>query len=319
MTGHETDWVGTWFKILDEFGFQTDVTVGFIKDVNNKEIEWEKFSHAKFDGVGILLHHFRNLYLSPEIPQLPKKYIGNWLSRILGLLANFRFIPVFGAKWKKSNSDKISSQEFGIYSFLVLSESETQKISALAKSSSASVNSYLLWKLHLATQEYILPDSGPFYWMIPVNMRGAAKKVSDTSNHASWIWVDSLKSQSPKDIQNQIERRFEEGFHWGSWIALNVGKLIGHWGMRFFLKNAMHVKEHWVGTFSNLGSWRVDSPPIVIIIPTAPSTPLSASSLTINQRMTLSLHFHTNLNFSQTELKTILEHWKSLALSEKHK
>ena len=168
------------------------------------------------------------------------------------------------------------------FRFKLLSKDETQRVLKASRQAGVSVNSQLLWTLDQSLRSEWIAGSGPFYWMIPINMRGASLKTRDTSNHASWIWVDSLKANSALEIQNQIQKRFADHFHWGAWLSLNIGKVIGVSGMKFLLKKAESIQEHWVGTFSNVGAWKLNADPLVIIVPTAPSTPISAGCLTVN-------------------------------------
>ena len=284
----QIDWVGTWFELLAKRGFQTDVILASGEPGSDQMTDFKRYSHARFDGVGVILEHLRSLGLKPPVPTLSEKFFGTWFNKMTGLIANLRFVPVFGAHWKKMTS--LPSSGEGTYVYRILSKDQTSEILNASKASGASVNSQLLWSLDQVLRAEWIDESGPFYWMVPVNMRGAAKKANDTSNHASWVWVDTFKTKTPIEIQNQIHERFKESFHWGAWFGLNIGKWIGLRGMNFLLKQAENIQEHWVGTFSNVGAWKVNSDPIAIIVPTAPSTPLSAGCITVNDRLALSLH-----------------------------
>lgn len=312
------DWVGTWFELIEKRGFQTDVFLGTVKPGSTQAtpqiIQWRRYSHAQYDGVGVILDHLRSEGLNPTVPLLPQKFYGTWWSRLRGIFANLRFIPVFGAQWKKMAPASSADPKEGQRTCKILSREQTQVIASEARKAGVSVNSYLLWTLDQSLRHLWIQNSGPFYWMIPVNMRGASKKAVDTSNHASWIWVDTLGAKAPLEIQNQIQERFREGFHWGAWLALNIGRLIRVRGMNFFLDKAQHIEEHWVGTFSNVGAWNVEADPVAFVVPTAPSTPLSAGCVTVNGQMCLSLHIHPRLKLSATELETCLQDWQRLAL-----
>lgn len=309
-----TDWVGTWFELIQKRGFQTDVLLGTVKPGTSQIAQWRRYSHARFDGVGLILDHLRSQGLNPTVPVLPSKFHGSWLGRLRGIVANLRFIPVFGAQWKIMAPASSADPQEGTFTCCILSREQTQAIAKEARKAGASVNSYLLWALDQSLRHLWIQNSGPFYWMIPVNMRGASKKPVDTSNHASWIWADTLAAKTPLEIQNRIQERFREGFHWGAWLALNIGRLIRVRGMNFFLDKAQHIEEHWVGTFSNVGAWDVEADPVVVVVPTAPSTPLSAGCVTVNGQMALSLNIHPRLKMTAAELEGYLQAWQKTAL-----
>ncbi len=321
------DWVGMWFELLEKRGIATDVILASPEPRSEPRAElgaapesvqltkFKTYSHAKYDGIGAFLEHFRASGLIPTVPTLPKNYFASWLRKLLGLINNLRFVPVFGARWKAMSETPADRNLKGIYTYKVLSPEETKKVLKASRAAGVSVNSQLLWALDQSLRQYWIAGSGPFYWMIPVNMRGATQKTLDTSNHASFIWVDTLNAKTPTEIQKQIQTRFAENFHWGSWLGINIGSWIGINGMNFLLNKAEKVQEHWVGTFSNVGAWNLAADPLVIIIPTVPSSPLGAGCVTVNDRMGLSLHIHPQLKIDLKELDIWLHNWISLAMN----
>ncbi len=310
------DWVGAWFDLLANRGIQTDVLLGSCEGETNQITSFKRYSHSQFDGVGVILDHYRNSGFAPTVPTLSKTFFGSWLSKIGGLIANLRFVPVFGAEWKQM-SDPFFGRGFALkpdakdlFVYRVLSKEISQEIFTAAKSQAVSINSQLMWSLDQTLRSNWKLHPEHFFWMVPVNMRGAIQKQIDTSNHASWIWVDTFKAQKAAVIQNQIQARLNEGFHWGAWLGLNIGKLIGIKGMNFLLDKAAGIEEHWVGTFSNVGAWTIDGAgPVAIIIPTAPSTPLSAGCVTVNGNLGLSLHVHPQLNVDEITLGSWIDSW----------
>ena len=81
-TGKNRDWIGTWFVLAKERGFQTEIVFGSAGEQPN-EIHWQKYSHAEFDGVGLAINYFRNLGLNPIVPTLPEKYHSDFFSRLM--------------------------------------------------------------------------------------------------------------------------------------------------------------------------------------------------------------------------------------------
>jgi len=315
-TGKNRDWIGTWFVLAKERGFQTEIVFGSAGEQPN-EIHWQKYSHAEFDGVGLAINYFRNLGLNPIVPTLPEKYHSDFFSRLMGVLRGLRFSPVKAAKWKRVDEAKLADKSYGEYVYKILSTEETALVLKHTKAAGVTVTSHLLWALGRAIKNEIIEGSGPHYWMIPVNMRGAVNRPTDTCNQESWVWVDTLKADGAKDIQAQMLKRFAESFHWGGWFTINIGKWIGLKGMNWVLSQAEHVKENWVGVFSNLGSWKINSGPVVFVAPIAPAAPLSAGCATVNGRMALSLHIHPALEVSTSELNGWLDQWMKLVTRPK--
>ena len=303
------DWVGTWFQLLEKRGIYSDVVLGSSEPGSDQITKFKKYSHAQFDGVGLVVEHFRSLGQSPVVPTLPKIYYGSWLTKAFGLFACLRFVPVFGAHWKAISPPALISGREDIFVYQILSAEAYQKIIQASRRAGVSVNSQLLWSLDQCLRNEWVSGSGPFFWMLPINMRCASQNISDTSNHASWIWVDTLNVLTATDIQKQIQARLKEGFHWGAWISINIGKLIGIKGMNFLLNQAEKIEERWIGTFSNMGVWNIDAGPLVVIVPTAPTTPLSVGCITVNNRMGLSLNIRLNLKVEKSQLQAWLESW----------
>ncbi len=303
------DWVGTWFHLIEKRGIPIHVVLGSCEPGSDQITKFKDYSHADYDGVGLVVEHLREQGLKPQVPTLPDIYRRSWRTLFAGLIANLRFVPVFSAKWKVMDYSPTRPKEYGLFAHQVLSREDSQQIFAASKIAGVSVNAQLLWALDKTLREHWVPDSGPFFWMLPINMRVDSQKKTDTSNHASWIWVDTLGAHSAIQIQNQIKKRLSDGFHWGAWVALNIGKLIRIRGMNFLLNQAEKINERWVGTFSNLGSWNIDSDPLVVIIPTPPTTPISVGCISINKRLGLSLHVHPNLKVNQLQLDQWLQAW----------
>ena len=86
--------------------------------------------------------------------------------------------------------------------------------------------------------------------------------------------------------------------------------------MKFLLKKAESIQEHWVGTFSNVGAWKLNADPLVIIIPTAPSTPISAGCLTVNDQLGLSINVDPLLKIETAQIDIWLKNWVLRAMGE---
>lgn len=312
----KTDWVGLWFRLMQERGYDTTLYYGKLNENSDQKVEWFTYPHWEMDGLGGIVSLLRQQGLNPTFPELPINRRGNWFLRFKGILAYFRFMPVHGALWKrqfKNSSDTHVTLSNAIV-FKCLSLEETTRIVQQAKKYSVSVNSFLLWSLVKATCGEIQEGTGPHYWMIPVNMRGAVWKRPDTSNHLSCIWADTTEVTFPQDVQRVIQSQFESNIHWGNWFVLNIGKWIGEKGMQRLLNRVERIGDRSVGVFSNLGVWNVKSGPWVGFPPVSEAAPLGATTMTFDGRISFGLQSYRSLGHTKESLAQWLGQWIQFSL-----
>ena len=143
-----------------------------------------------------------------------------------------------------------------------------------------------------------------------MNMRGAARNGEESANHSSSIWVDLDLAPDARALQKQIRTRFDECVHWGCWyVTQNIGRLIGENGMRKVLRKLEKIEDHWVGFFTNAGSWRIGCGPIIGIAPAAPAAPFAAACLEVDGHLSLSIQVHPFLSVDQGQVNSWLARW----------
>ena len=105
---------------------------------------------------------------------------------------------------------------------------------------------------------------------------------------------------------------------------LNIGRLIGVGGMRFFSIRTER-KSQWMGTFSNVGSWPpvgsapgILDPDIVYIVapPGTPNFPISVGLITWNGRLSITLKVHPSISDKPDQARFFLERLKASVLLE---
>ena len=93
--------------------------------------------------------------------------------------------------------------------------------------------------------------------MMPVNMRGPIAKAEASANHTAYLRVNVARDATPAGVQATIKRCFANNEHWGSWLFLHIGRVVGYTGMKLIYKLELARWRGclWTGAFSNLGSW----------------------------------------------------------------
>lgn len=322
MTPVNGDWVGHWFRLMQDRGFEMINRYGCVTGPTDDDVEWHLLPHWEFDGVGAFVHLLRQKGIDPSIPTLPPRRRGSgwglrWLTMIRGIISYLKVVPIHAALWKRLEvvaGLRREAGQTGLCVYRILSPEETRRLIERARALNVSVHSHLHWSVAETVKGELQEGTGPHLWMVPVNMRGAVRKSPDTSNHQSLVWVDTGIARAAKDIDRQLEKRFGEAIHWGAWLVLNLGRLIGEKGMKRLLDRVERIGDRWVGTFSNLGAWKIESGPWIGFVPVSRSSPLGASCVTVNDRMSLMLQAQPEICGDRATLERWLARWAAHAL-----
>src|SRR5271154_6294198 len=94
-----TDWVGLWFRLMQERGQETRIRLGRIDSQSGRVAQWHDVNHWEVDGGGALTRALRERGLEPRVPSMTSGRV-SWLAWLRGLVAYFKFMPVHGALWK---------------------------------------------------------------------------------------------------------------------------------------------------------------------------------------------------------------------------
>jgi hypothetical protein len=116
-------------------------------------------------------------------------------------------------------------------------------------------------------------------------------------------------------LQGQILGLKERGFHWGAWIALHAGVLLGAEGLRRDIRRREQKNHGWTGIFSNLGVWAVPGGGQWIFGPAISRVhPVGAGCITMNGRMALTLQLHDAFGVGLKTTYALLQDWKDACL-----
>jgi hypothetical protein len=260
----EPDWVGLWFKLVEEVaGEYIGMSAGRVSS-DGDGIRWSFLPHDLYDGVGGFVHMLRRELNDPAI-EMPAADLGRHpapsrLGRTTALLRYLARRRPPAAAWKSldrswqppSGGAKSPNATLATFSFDV---ARTDRLAEKARSEGVSLNSLLLSAVVRATAPEL--EAGPARWMIPYNMRGMVPQRRPTANCLSLLEIELGAGPTPAEVHREIKRALAALEHWGSWLFLNSGRVIGYSNMRriYVRESKKWQRRHCVGSFSSMGRW----------------------------------------------------------------
>lgn len=315
-----TDWVGEVFSALRDCGENISIVYGQkVTPATHAEPQWFELPHDKFDGIGGLADLLRGKGFGVDaLPVLR----GDRFSRWRALRGLFAVLPTLGIRrrqWRRFDGSRhvrfIPVRER--LAWKLLTKEETRQLTAAARAAGVTVNTYLLFHLDAAVASQLAAPASSRRWMIPVNLRGAVTRPVEAAPHMAFFAVDIASDRSLSGLQAQITRLKTRAYHWGAWLALNAGRLIGPDAMRRDMR-ARETKQHgWTGIFSNLGIWEVPGAGSWIFGPAISRVhPVGAGCITMNGRTALTVQLHDAFGATLRESYALLDAWQQSCLQE---
>ncbi len=316
-----TDWVAEMFSALRDCGENISIVFGH-KDGSSAQSNphWYELPHDQYDGMSGLATLLRKQGFHVEkLPELR----GDRFTFFRGLRGFFRVLPAVKVRrqpwqqpfnWTRKVSFLPVKQRVA---WRLFTEEQTRKIASAAKAAGVTVNTYLLFYLDKVVSARLTPPSAARRWMIPVNLRGAITRHSELSPHMSFLGVDIDREMSLNELQALINRLKERAYHWGMWILMQLGRLLGAEGMRKDIRNREKLGHGVTGMFSNLGAWYVPDSGHWIFCPAVTRVyPVGAGCLTMNGRMALTMQLHDALGQDLETAYVLLDAWTRACLQE---
>ena len=310
------DWVAAWFPLMDALGEDTRIPFGRY-DPATCSIEWVRIPHEEVDGVGGLtrLLSARGWQIGP-LPQKQETPPSRW-KFLVSFLRYQTLVRARSTAWRVYDYAKRGPTS-GIL-WRVFTREETEELQTQAARSEASLNSFLLSALNDAsTSLFLRPNATSALWWIPVNMRGLTKNTDATSNHSSYIGVELSPGMPPRDVHAAIKTQLTRRMHWGAWMGIHIGAIIGVRGMYWIMRYYEKKQNCWMGTFTNLGDW---PPPGYAPPPkgdphgwTVSSTvtvahPIGAACMIWDGQLSLTLQIHPALNPTPDVARELFDTW----------
>jgi hypothetical protein len=253
LSRKDRDWVGLWYAIAREERGVNDIMVFLRTDFRTGQVRRFEMSHEKMDGLGALVH-----WLSEEGHVISKVPEGR-VQRPKNLWERFRILRAFlrasknrTMQWLRWVPEAAATPNEIVLT--ALSREETEALNDFAREKKCSVNALLMSELSRVLGGALVKPGQTFPWLFPVNMRGAVALANPFANQSSAVGVECSSVSSMAEIHDNMRDQLKAGVYWGTWWTLQLGRIVGVRGMRW-LSNMRAEKNHWMGTFSNLGVW----------------------------------------------------------------
>jgi len=317
------DYIAMWFQARKAFGIGDRMNVGLLNKTTD-DINWFEFAHSKMDGLGGLTTILREHdYPCKDLPKIADKIApSNW-QQIKMLFAGGKTNAPKIIRWKTTFPDHAANtiSEYSNDAPIVniyFTKAETLEIKKLAKKHRVALNIYLFWALNRAVAEQLLASQQDYYWLYPVNLRGALPNTLETGNCSSGINVLLNNTIAARDIQLQVKQEIKAKSHWQLWWQAHIGKIIGDKGIRRIYQYVSE-RQFYAGSFSFLGSWPLkddNNPAInqddmwVCCGIGTKNYPISTGILLWHEQLSLGLKLHPYIAQDIETTEELMQCWK---------
>ena len=322
------DYIAMWFQARKEFGIGDRMNVGLLNKTTD-EINWFEFAHSQMDGLGGLTTILREHdYPCSDLPKTADKQApSNW-QQIKMLFSSQKLAVPKQIRWKTTypdyaaiNQQSTDSTQYSNDAPIVnayFSKNETVEIKKLARKHRVALNIYLFWALNRAVAEQLLASQQDYYWLYPVNLRGALPDVPETGNSSSGINVLLNNTIAARDIQLQVKQQIKAKSHWQLWWQAHIGKVIGESGVRRIYQYVSE-RQFYAGSFSFLGSWPLKDERNPLIRQTdmwvccgigTKNYPVSTGILLWHEQLSLGLKLHPYIAQDIAITNATMQSWK---------
>ena len=315
----KTDWVAEVFAAMRDCGENISIVYGHAHaTAEYGEPQWFELPHDQYDGMSGLAKLLRMQGCRVEqLPMLRDDRL-TWLRALRGLLAVLPSVQIRQRQWRQFDGTRkvrfLPVDERMAWE--LFTPEQTRQVVAAAKTAGVTVNTYLLFHLDAVCSYLTRPDASRL-WMVPVNLRGAVKRVNEDAPHMAFFGVDVGSDVSLASLQSQISQLKQRAYHWGAWIILHAGRVLGTEGMRRDVHQREQKNHGWTGIFSNLGVWDVPGGGHWMFGPAISRVhPLGAGCVTVNGRMALTMQLHDAFGVALPTARALLEDWKRACLQE---
>lgn len=308
------DWVAEVFTAMRDCGEDISIVYG---EARNGRAHWFEMQHNEFDGIGglacLLRHHGHRVDKLPELTN-------DRLTFVRGMRGFLSVLPEIKSRkrnWLRFDATrKAGMRPVGErVAWHCFDEDETQALVQAAKAAGVSVNTFLLHHLDVVVKDRLVPPLTSRRWMLPINLRGAVTRHLESVPHMAFLGVDLDDGTSLTQAQARIDALRENAYHWGVWIMLQAGRLLGPKGMRRDIEKREQQEHGWTGIFSNLGNWQIEGANNWLFCPAISRVyPVGAGCITMNGCMALTVQLHDVLCENLDTSNALLTAWRHACL-----
>lgn len=313
----KTDWVAEVFAAMRDCGEDISIVFGSLGSGAHAKPQWFELQHDQFDGISGLVTLLREHGLRVDAMPTLRGDRRTLARSLQGLWAVLPSLKIRQRTWKQFDGTRPASLRPAgeRIAWKLFSSRETATLVAAAQAAEVTVNTYLLHHLDAAVAQRLTPASSGRMWMIPVNLRGAVTRPNPAAPHMAFLGVQAEGVPSAAELQAQITRLRQRGYHWGSWAALHIGRVIGARALRTDYVSREKKHHGWTGIFSNLGAWSVPGSESWIFAPAISRVhPVGAGCVTMNGRMALSIQLHEAFGADAALAQALLDDWAGAVL-----
>jgi hypothetical protein len=314
----KTDWVAENFSAMRDCGENISIVYGRKSTESDRaEPMWFELPHDQYDGMSGLATVLRRQGCRVEkLPALQGDRCTFWRA-LRGLRAALPTLRIRPRQWKRFDGTHNARLDPACerVAWDLFTERETRGMVLASKIAGVTVNTYLLFHLDAVVSAQLVRPETNRLWMVPVNLRGAVRRSREAALQMAFFGVDLDRDVSPAGLQAQISTLKERAYHWGAWIALHAGALLGAEGLRRDVRRREQKNHGWTGIFSNLGVWNVPGAGHWIFGPAISRVhPVGAGCITMNGRMALTLQLHDAFGADLKTTQALLHDWKHACL-----
>lgn len=315
MTAADKDYIGMWYRARRRCGIDDAIHFAVIDPEGAGERRYS-IPHRHHDGIGGLLVLLRQWGVPlPPVPHSRQSSPPPWWQWLRAPGAP----PGQPLPWRRLRGP----EPHGQVETTCFDPEATAAIMARAKQEHGSLNSLLLHRLHRAVGETLLETPSTGSWLYPVNMRGAVSRPRDDMNLSSGFYVPVAPEQSVAVLYAALREGLRQQQHWRFWHLAHVGRWVGERGVDWLCRRMLEGPGH-LGSFSNLGVWRLDlgaagfsdSACLAVCGPGSPNHPVANGAIIVNGRLTLSLRVNASLTAGRLATRKCLNLWRHFLLEE---
>lgn len=307
-----TDLIGRYFQIFDAaMGEFTEME--FITTTDDGRVESHRFHHAQCDAQGGLLKLSR-LRVEGELtlPRQRSEKRPGFLRQLILMTSYLKRMKISSKPTLKHSSSKVHENNSKAHTSLTILE--TSQIQAFVKSLGISTTAYLTWSLHKAIGVASGKVDHSCQWSIPVNLRGPLILKTPEANYAVPLFLAIDSSTPATAIHESIRSQLDEGMHWGAYRMLAIlGRLPTNLYAWMIRRDELSMRDEgrWFAILSNVGSIKGCTRVLsrAAIAPTDPTTPITGTALSWNDRMTLGLSVHSSFHGHGLQAAKLLSAW----------